>query len=211
MTRWTTLAMLLIACGGDKAEPGDTAGGSTAGATAGGGGGGTPCAPTASDDLADPFAGLADQADACSVSPYWDIANMATTFFVGDFEVDSCGEITGTETWVLYMNQNMKDLGYIDCEVIWDVTGTHTGALEGDNAAIEMNAVVNAGLTTCLPNEDGVEIYVGEEDVTLSYTLILNADGTAETRFSSNGDTIGFGGWNANNITYTSDMSCKAF
>jgi hypothetical protein len=209
--RWATLALLLTACSGDdKGDSGEVTPTDTDGETTPTGGA-TDCSPSEADDLPDPTAGLGAQADACAVSPYWSTANLATTFFVGDFEIDDCGAVTGREIWVLYMNPNMEDLGYTDCEVIWDVTGTLDGPLEAGDVTIEMSAIVNAALSTCKANEDGVEIYVGEEDVTLEYTVILSEDGTADVRFSGSGDTLGLGAWNLNNLTYTSDVSCKAF
>ncbi|MFT4624657.1 MAG: hypothetical protein ACI8PZ_003316 [Myxococcota bacterium] len=212
MVRWLGLALVLVGCGEANKDV-DTADTSAATGTGGGGSGtgGTPCSPSAGDDLADPTAGLDAQAEACSSSPYWEVAYMATTFFVGDFSVDECGNVTGRERWVLYMGPKMLELDYVDCEVVWDVTGTLPEPLAEGDTAITMNAVVNAALSTCKPNDDGVEIYVGEEDVELSYTVITTVDGAAEFRFSGSGDTLGFGQWNANNATYTSGVSCKAF
>ena len=212
MTRMIALAAcLLVACGeGAKDDGGDTGPDGTGGAGGTGTGGGTPCSPSAADDLADPQAGLDAQAEVCAASPYWEAANMATTFFVADLQIDDCGAVTGTEKWILYMGPRMQELGYTDCEVVWDVTGSLSGPLEEGTTVMELNAVVNAAKSDCKANDDGVEIYVGEEDVMLAYTVDLTAEG-ADFVFTASGGYLGTGAWNANNVTYTSEYSCKAF
>ena len=171
----------------------------------------TSCELSVSDDLEDPFAPTAGQEGACDDALYWDTVPGAVSFFVGDFSVDGCGDVSGEETWVLYPNERWQELGGQSCRVVWNASGLLGGPLEEGSIELTMSLAVDMAATDCAPNEKGVPVYVGETSVSVNYDVDLRGDGTAEFRYRDSGTLLGEGTWNEGNLTYTTAHGCKFF
>lgn len=203
--RWLGGALLLVGChGGDKdGTPTD---------------GTTPytfdCEVSQKDDLDDPFAGIEGREHACEDAPqYVPSVPWATTYFVGEFHYDDCGNLRGKETWVLYANETWSENGGHDCQVVWDVDGTATPD-SGDDLTLQVAAVLNAAETTCGDIVNGAgENFLDPRfvDATYNESYQLARVGDAATFFFTGGAEFGRGQANDNHSTYLSDMNCKAF
>ena len=203
LLRTTSLAALLACTADDTGEMKDTAAPVTDT--------GVSCESDAVDDLPDPYGPTVGQEAACDEALYWESVPGAVSFFVGDFSVDACGDVSGEEAWVLYPNARWQELGGENCTVVWNATGVLGGPLEEGTIALNMSLVVDMSATDCQPNDKGVPVYVGETSVTVDYEVDLRADGTAMFRFRESGTLLGEGHWNAGNLTYTTEHGCKFF
>jgi hypothetical protein len=172
---------------------------------------GTECVSDVEDDLADPYLPTVGQEGACDDALYWDKVPGAVSFFLGDFTVDSCGDVSGEEAWVLFPNAKWQEVGGESCVVVWNVAGLLGGPLQEGSIALQLSLTVDTMATDCEPNDDGVPVYVGETSVTVDYDVQMNADGTAVFRYPDSGVQLGEGSWNAGHLTYTSNHGCKFF
>lgn len=172
------------------------------------------CEVSEADDLGDPFAGIVGNEHACEEAPmYVPSVPWATSYFVGTFHYDDCGNLRGKETWVLYANDTWEDLGGHDCRVVWDVDGTALPS-GGDDLLLEVDAVMNSAETTCGDIENGAgEQFLDEDFVPPTYqeAYQLSRIGREATFFFQGGDEFGRGEANDNHSTYLSERNCMAF
>jgi hypothetical protein len=163
-------------------------------------------------DLADPFLELVGREHACEDAPqYVPSVPWATSYFVGEFHYDDCGNLRGTETWVLYANPTWEDLGGHDCRVVWNVDGLATSN-GGDDLTLQVAAVVDSAETTCGDIVNGAgENFMDFVDASYNESYQLSRIGRDATFFFTGGQEFGRGEANDNHSTYVSDMQCNAF
>ncbi|MFT4624862.1 MAG: hypothetical protein ACI8PZ_003525 [Myxococcota bacterium] len=189
--------LFLIAC--PKATPVPAASGVAA------------CPVEVGDDLPDAFERTAPEDDPCAPEKYWDTQPGATTFFVGDYTVDTCGAVSGEEAWVIHPNATFQAVGGKDCVVWWDVDGRFEGPLVEGTHTLSLRLTVDTERSDCPPNGGGRFIWDGEEMVVATYSIELTKDGEANFSFSETGTPLGAGRFNASHVTFTSPSSCKYF
>lgn len=152
---------------------------------------------------------LSADAEACASSPYWEDANMATSFFAGSFVIQG-DVVTGNEFWILYPNDNLASTGFTDCMVVWDFNGT-VGEPEGVGTySLHISAVVDVEQTTCVEDANGNPVYVGDEDFPVQYDVLESGD-EVTVRFSGSGDILGRGQIEGGVVSWISDNTCPAF
>lgn len=163
-------------------------------------------------DLADPFDAIEGIEHDCETRPeYIDSVPTATSFFVGEFHYDDCGNLHGQEHWILYANPRWVELGGHDCEVVYDVDGAATPA-GGDDVTLELSAVLNAPGTTCDDIVNGAgEYFMDFVDPTFTVSYDVAVVGSEATFFFTGGSELGRGEANANHSNYVTDVQCKLF
>jgi hypothetical protein len=196
--RWTTTMVVIAGCalGACKNE--------AAGPNPFGGPDGDPEIPDWIDDA------VAAESDACSSSPFWEDAAMATTFFAGSFVFN--GEAArGQQQWILYPNPRLTELlDFQPCRVVWDSTGAITDPMQVGTYGLTISGVLNEELTDCTAEDTrGQTIYAGQESLIDNFD-ILEANGMAQV-FLSNGEQLGEGESDENGLTYLSDRVCQIF
>jgi hypothetical protein len=169
------------------------------------------CPVTVADDLPDPFARTDPEEDPCAPEKYWDTQPGATTFFVGDYTVDSCGVVSGLESWVIHPNAVFANLGFSECTVVWTVDGRFEGPLTAGQHTLALRLTVDETRSDCRPNAVGQNMWDGEEMAVVTYTVELSESGTASLAFAETGTPLGDGHFNASHLTFVSPASCKYF
>lgn len=161
-------------------------------------------------DLADPFAALDGIEHQCESAVYYNPdVPTATSYFVGEFHSDDCGNVLGRETWVLYANPEWISRGGGDCRVVWDVIGSRAEAVNAGDYSISFSAAVNVAETTCLE-----DLYEAEMTFDQSYDVQVDATGGSTIYWVGgqlDGQVLGRGNGNDNHVTYVSDVNCKLF
>ena len=169
------------------------------------------CPVDAADDLPDPLERTDPEDDPCEPEKYWDTQPGATTFFVGDYTVDSCGVVSGHETWVIHPNAVFAGLGFTDCSVVWTVDGRFEGPLTEGSHTLSLRLTVDEERSDCKPNGAGQNMWDGEENAVVTYAVDLGKEGVASLSFADSGTPLGDGHFNASHLTFVSPASCKYF
>lgn len=131
----------------------------------------------------------------------------AASYFVGEIKIKD-GVAKGYEDWVLFANQNWKQLNGADCIVHWTLQGStvDTQACGSCNTGVSLTNTLDVTGSTC--PEDMAK---GETGKKIGYDIKLNDDGTAIVYFSRSGKKIGEGYHKDGTIRYVTDMSCRWF
>ena len=131
----------------------------------------------------------------------------AASYFVGEIKIKD-GVAKGYEDWVLFANQNWKQLDGADCVVHWTLQGStvDTQACGSCNTGVSLTNTLDVTGSTC--PEDMAK---GETSKKIGYDIKLNDDGTAIVYFSRSGKKIGEGYHKDGTIRYVTDMSCRWF
>lgn len=170
------------------------------------------CAVSEPYTLADPFDGLAGNEYACEDQPYYNPnVPYSTTYFVGEFHYDDCGNLRGKETVLFHANQTWVDLGGHDCRIVYSIDGLATPS-GGGGATLDIAGVVDAAETTCgdIQNSYGEEFLDGFE-ASFNVQYEVSTIGGEATFFFPSGDELGRGEANANHSNYLSAFQCMAF
>jgi hypothetical protein len=200
---------LLLACGGGDA---DKPGTSTSGDDDDDNG----CAVTDPDTLPDLTLELAGIDHQCEDQPQYNPdVPTATIWYVGDLEIDDCGDITGTEIAYLYPNPRWEELDGFACVVTWNLTGSVGDAFNVGNYGLQLEASVDPFNSTCPEDDNELTFYSGFEFMNLNYDVVESGDGTLSVHFGEGqraGEEVALGHFNANHITYrTSSVQCALF
>lgn len=154
---------------------------------------------------------LAANTEACSTSPYWGEANMATTFFAGNYAFD--GEtVTGNEFWFLYPNDVLaENAGFEPCQVVWDVVGVMGDPVNTGTYSLSISAVIDEDQTDCVEDFEGNTVYgPSEEQFSVMYD-VLDGGGNVTVLFANSGNQVGSGESTNNGISWISEKDCKIF
>ncbi len=166
------------------------------------------CEVSEPDDLGDPFAPIEGHERDCEDGAYYNPAvPTATTYFVGEFHMDDCGNVQGRETWVLHPNETWRNLGGKQCQVVWAVAGLREERVTVGNYSLNLTMVVDEAESDCDDIPDFEETY----EQTFSVTYDVADAGGASTVYFLSGEVLGTGEANANHVTYTSGVNCKLF
>lgn len=160
-------------------------------------------------DVPSDVSALMGDADECSDSPFWGEANMATTFFGGEFILGE-SSFVGAEYWVLYFNPTMTNNGYHDCAVRWEVAGTIDEPVRTGTYSMTLSAQVDLSYINCEPDVSGQPMHVGEESYLVTYDILELDNGTVRIYYTS-GTQLGEGKIENGRLIYASKKNCKAF
>ena len=135
----------------------------------------------------------------------------ATSFWLGDFDFGGGDQtnIVGREAWVLFPNSSWTALGAMDCEIVWDVSGTKSKKGAVSDYAMTLHLEIDLQASNCL--EDLVTVTkldAGVQDTV--YVVSVSKDGSAEVSFTS-GTTLGVGYTDDKRLTYVSESTCVWF
>lgn len=161
-------------------------------------------------DLPDPLSELSGVEHVCEDAAYYDPdVPTATSYFLGEFHLDDCGNLRGSETWILFANARWAETGGGDCRVVWDLTGARGEPQGVGDYSVSFTATVDPGRTDCA--ED-----LWEDEVTFDQTYDVRVDEAgASTVYwvggALDGTVLGTGAGNGNHFTWVSDVSCKLF
>lgn len=131
-----------------------------------------------------------------------------TSYFVGAYSING-SDVSGEERWIILSNdtwENTEDGG--DCEIVWTMVGS-TQDPQGCAACdfgIAASGSVDRGRTTC-PDE----IYAGDENMQVSYSILRSESGESSWYFSASGNPLGTGSWSDSAIDFVSDGECVFF
>lgn len=161
------------------------------------------------ESLPDLFADL--DPGACEEALYFDQVPGATGYFVGEFELDGCGKVRGTETWILFANEKWIEHDGYDCRMVWSVSGTVGDPNFKGDYGLTMTAVIDKSATDCPKDGFGTPIYVGDTTMELRYDVEVHADGTSTVTFAESGNLVGEGYANAGHLNFASKRLCHFF
>jgi hypothetical protein len=207
--RLVVFCVALFACGGGEK---DNSGTNTPGDDDDDSG----CPVTEPDNLPDLTLELSGIDHQCEDQPqYIPDVPTATTWYIGDLEIDDCGEVTGTEIAYLYPNPKWEELDGFACIVTWDITGSIVDAFNVGTYGLQLEATVDPFNSTCPEDDNELTFYSGFEFMNLNYDVSESSDGTLTLHFGEGqrvGEEVAQGHFNANHVTYrTSSVQCALF
>ena len=155
-------------------------------------------------DLPDIYASTDGREHECEGQPqYIPELGTATAFFLGEFHWDDCGNLQGRETWILWSDQRLVELGLDDCQVVWKVTGEKGAPVTQGDYSLSFVANVDPSATTC---PEDMLFYESTFNITYD---VYDAGGATTFHFAQSGTLLGQGTGNANHATYVSGLNCE--
>ena len=131
-----------------------------------------------------------------------------TSYFVGAYTINGT-DVSGEERWVILSNDTwaQTDDGG-DCEIVWTMIGavqnpTNCGACDFGLAA---SGSVDRSRSTC-PDE----LFAGEENIQVSYSILRSSSGSANWYFASSGNPLGEGTYTETSISFVTEGECVFF
>ena len=134
----------------------------------------------------------------------------AADYFHNILEISSSGNVTGTETWILYANKKLFDEKWSKedipspCKITWSLKGKTQDAVRGDLGLSLTNNLID---TTC-PKEV-VNKYT-DTNQKINYSVVRKSDGTAKVFFAS-GKEVGQGHHKDGKLQFITNKSCRWF
>lgn len=167
--------------------------------------------PVSGAALPDLFGELAGIDHACEDAPeYRPDVSTATSYWIGEFEIDDCDNVTGTETWVLFANPEWIENGGYDCQIVWSVSGTRHEPTQKGDYGLTLTATVDELRSDCPEDASSTPIYVGDTEMALAYDVAVSGD-TSVVTFAGSGNLVGEGHANGGRVSYLSDLFCLLF
>jgi hypothetical protein len=203
------LLLALAGCGGLASKD----------ATTVDGGGGTSCAFAEPDDLPDVENGLFGEEHACEEQPIYDDYSdydWLTVWYVGEFDIDGCGVVSGEEIWKIYPSPQVQDQGMTDCEIVFSVNGTRGEPVLHGDFSLAMTADIDLDATDCAIL-GGIPFWEGYETYELSYDVDVDDGGAAAVWYPPSelneylGKQLGTGYGNESHVSYLSDFVCSPY
>ncbi len=209
MSRLLFLGLFTVAaCSSKLPDANDTgagAAGSGSGADGGNGEGGEDGPGV--EDLPDPRADVAFDADCTDVDGY--PVPGATSFFYGGFGATADSDVwEGEEQWILVANDAWREAGEDDCAITWNVVAERSdeaGACGDCAYGLTVAASIDLARSSC---PEG--LYEGSENFSVVYGVRVS-DGAAEYVYAQNGNPLGTGHANENASNYLSAAACVWF
>lgn len=154
---------------------------------------------------------LSGQEEACSTSQYWADANMATTFFAGNYAFDG-EDVIGNEFWFLYPNDNLTEAaGFQPCQVVWDIVGVKGDPVNTGTYSLSLSAVIDEDQTDCVEDFEGNTVYGADQEQFSATYDVLDGGTTVTMLFAGSGNQFGSGESTSNGIAWLSEKDCKVF
>ena len=131
-----------------------------------------------------------------------------TSYFVGDYSING-SDVSGEERWIILSNDKWEDTEEGgDCEIVWTMVGS---TQDPQNCAacdfgIAAAGSVDRGRSTC-PEE----IYTGDENIQVSYSILRSESGETTWYFAASGNPLGGGTWSESAIGFVTDGECVYF
>ncbi len=154
---------------------------------------------------------ITGQTDACSSSPYWEDANMSTSFWAGTYTFDG-DQVIGHEYWIHYPNANLtRNTGFQPCQVVWTVSGMRREPANAANTyGLVIAATIDEEATDCVEDASGTPLYVGDEQFTVEYDVFENG-GAVRLTFAESGNLVGEGEATNRSLSWLSEYSCNIY
>ncbi len=182
-------------------------------------GGSTACSFVDPDDLGDVENGLFGREHACESQPQYEEFsdfNWLTVYYVGKFDLDGCGAVTGQEIWKIYPSPRVADQGMSDCDIVFRVFGTRGEPVDRGDFSVNLTAEVDLEATDCVAL-GGSPFYLGDETYEVVYDVDVDAGGAATVYFPPSefngyqGAVLGSGFGNQSHVSYLSDFVCSPY
>jgi hypothetical protein len=143
----------------------------------------------------------------CDAVPGYEEVAGATTYYAGEYAVDSTG-FSGREYWMVFPNPTWEALsGATDCAVVWQMVGevVDPGACSACAFGIAFEASLDPSQTDC-PEE----LYTGSENFSVTYAVSA-ADGPMTVYFAGSGNAFANGTATADGFEYLTEGTCSWF
>lgn len=131
-----------------------------------------------------------------------------TSYFAGAYTIDGT-DVRGEERWIILSNDTWEateDGG--DCEIIWTMIGSTQDpqSCAACDFGIAASGSVDRGRSTC-PDE----IYAGDENIQVSYSILRSESGDSTWYFSASGNSLGSGSWSDTSTDFVTEGECVFF
>jgi hypothetical protein len=134
-----------------------------------------------------------------------DVIAGANSYFWGEYLGNNEEGWSGQEKAYIFMNEESKSKGLVDCEETWEVLANP--AEPGACAACDIGMEVTLTFTT----STCVDPVFGGDNGTTTYDVDQGSDGSSHWFYANTGTALGDGYWSAKGQNFLTSPSCRWF